>query len=98
MRSPEKVLAICVNWNGQEVLAEALDSLLKSQGVQMKVVVVDNASTDNSLGLVPPGVEVVLRLKNDGFGAAINSVVKPYFTSPNQRDLHPFSSRGSTLA
>ncbi len=89
MRSPEKVLAICVNWNGQEVLAEALDSLLKSQDVQMKVVVVDNASTDNSLGLVPPGIEVVLRLKNDGYGAAINSVVKPYFTSPNQRDLTP---------
>jgi GT2 family glycosyltransferase len=89
MSSPQEVLAICVNWNGQEVLADALDSLLKSRGVQLRVVVVDNASTDNSLELVPPGIEVEKREKNEGYAAAINSVVRPYYANPKTPGTTP---------
>lgn len=89
MSSPQEVLAICVNWNGQEVLADALDSLSKSRGVQMKIVVVDNASTDESLDLVPPEIEVVKRDNNDGYAAAINSVVKRYYADPNTLGVTP---------
>jgi GT2 family glycosyltransferase len=89
MSSPQKVLAICVNWNGLEVLADALDSLSKSRGVQMKIVVVDNASTDESLNLVPPEIEVVKRDNNDGYAAAINSVVKPYYANPSAMGVPP---------
>jgi len=89
MSSPETVLAICVNWNGREVLAETLNSLLKSVGVQMKIVVVDNASTDDSIDLVPHGIEVTPRSNNDGYGAAINSIVEPFFTGPKQQEMTP---------
>jgi GT2 family glycosyltransferase len=80
MQPDEQVLAVCVNWNGSEVLGEALGSLLKSRGVSIKVVVVDSASTDDSLSQVPPGIEVVRLTKNLGYGAAINAVVRRYYS------------------
>lgn len=83
----ERVLAICVNWNGQEVLADALKSLSWSQGVDLEIMVVDNASTDNSLDLVPPGVEVVLRSKNDGYGAAVNTVIGPHLAETDSNKV-----------
>jgi len=71
-----EVLAICVNWNGREVLAETLTSLLASSYLRLRVVVVDNASTDGSPDLVSSRCELVRLSKNKGYGAAINRILQ----------------------
>ncbi len=74
MAADADVLAICVNWNGNEVLGPAVEALLASTYRPLHVVVVDNASTDNSLQAVPPDAEIVRMEENRGYGAAINRI------------------------
>ncbi len=68
---------VIVNWNTGHVLRECLHSIADgAAGVALtRVVVVDNASTDNSLALAltaPLAVEVIRNDVNRGFGAACN--------------------------
>lgn len=66
---------VVVNWNGGAVLGPCLRSLA-DQGVP--VVVVDNASTDGSPGLVAeilPTAALVRRPANDGFAAGVRTGV-----------------------
>ena len=70
------VLAVCVNWNGQEVLAETLSSLLKSNYPLLDVLVVDNDSRDGSLACIPPSVKTLRLRENRGYGAALNAAVR----------------------
>lgn len=44
----QKVIAVTVNWNRYEDTCACLDSLLTQQGVDVKLVIVDNGSDDNS--------------------------------------------------
>ncbi len=53
MSANKKVLAVCVNWNGRHILPETLASLQKSDYLNLDILVVDNASTDGSQGMVP---------------------------------------------
>ncbi len=77
MSNPGQVLAICVNWNGKDVLRRTVDSLLCSDYAKLDILVVDNASTDDSIASLPQHVNV-LRLKtNRGYGGAINTVIRP---------------------
>jgi GT2 family glycosyltransferase len=77
MSNPDKVLAICVNWNGRGVLRETVNSLLGSNYAGLDVLVVDNASTDDSITSLPGKVGVVRLETNLGYGGAINAVVRP---------------------
>ncbi|MEW6414089.1 MAG: glycosyltransferase family 2 protein [Pseudomonadota bacterium] len=71
---------VIVNWNAGKLLAEALASVAAHhEGVVDAVVVVDNASTDNSLELLeaqkeglPFALRIVRNAENCGFGAACN--------------------------
>ena len=72
MADVREVLAICVNWNGREVLGDALESLLAGDLVPSRILVVDNASTDGSADCLPAPVEVIRLSQNLGYGAAIN--------------------------
>ncbi|RPI28323.1 MAG: glycosyltransferase family 2 protein [Acidobacteria bacterium] len=74
MAAHEDVLAICVNWNGGNVLRPAVQALLASRYQPVHLVVVDNASTDDSLEDLQPGIEIVRLKQNLGYGAAINHV------------------------
>lgn len=71
-----KVLAVCVNWNGQKVLSETLASLLKSDYPQLDILVVDNASTDGSLDRIPSSVKTLRLPENRGYGSALNAAVR----------------------
>ena len=75
MSTHRKVLAVCVNWNGQQVLTDTLSALRQSHYESLDVVVVDNASTDGSLTLVPPSVRVLALDKNRGYAAALNAAI-----------------------
>lgn len=79
MQGTEKVLAICVNWNGEEVLRETLDSLLSSNYPHLQVCVVDNASTDQSLEVLKPlerDIDIVKLEENRGYGGGANTPVR----------------------
>jgi GT2 family glycosyltransferase len=64
---------VVVNWNGADLLASCLDALL-AQTRPVRVVVVDNGSTDGSAAIVAarPAVEWIPLGENTGFAAACN--------------------------
>jgi hypothetical protein len=83
---------VIVNWNGRDFLADCLESLFEStHGALMRVVVVDNASSDGSVEMVRerfPQVEVIANVENVGFAAANNQVLET-FDSPYVILLNP---------
>ena len=74
--SPPDVSVCIVNWNGRDMLRNLLASLRTSDPeLAMQTIVVDNASTDDSLAGAAdalPGVEVVRNDRNLGFATANN--------------------------
>ncbi len=69
-----KVFVVIPNWNGAEWLGESLKSI-EMQSYSTSVVVVDNASTDNSAELVNgqfPGVTLLENPTNLGFAGGVN--------------------------
>lgn len=79
-RMPAQVSIIIVNWNAGNQLVEVVNSIaLYHAGLVASVVIVDNASTDNSLALVekratdyPFSLNIIRNQENRGFGAACN--------------------------
>ena len=67
---------IIVNWNGEEYLDECLDSIYRhTRDTVIEVILVDNASKDNSLSLVRSSYPQVRIIENDanlGFAKANN--------------------------
>ncbi len=78
MEPTVKVLSIIVNWNGEDFLEECITSLQKSEGVTVDILVVDNASSDNSLSILDkyPKVMLIQNSENLGYGTAANQGVK----------------------
>lgn len=83
MNSAEKLSSIdviIVNWNAGGQLADVINSIaLYHTGLIASVVIVDNASTDNSLVLVEEqatdylfSLNIIRNQENRGFGAACN--------------------------
>jgi len=68
--------AVIVTWNSGAHAAQCLDALLRHEPA-MPVVVVDNASTDNTLAEIGarPGVSVITNPENRGFASAVNQGV-----------------------
>ena len=75
--SSKNVTAIVVTYNGSKTICDCLDSLRKSRH-KIQIVVVDNASTDDTQVLLKnyPDVNVLLQKKNIGFGQANNLGIK----------------------
>jgi len=68
---------IIVNFNVKELLLNCLESIYKSKGAkkQWEIIVVDNASSDNSVNTVKkkyPLVRVIVSKRNLGFSSANN--------------------------
>ncbi|MFY9614734.1 MAG: glycosyltransferase, partial [Candidatus Dormiibacterota bacterium] len=75
---PIPVDVIVVSWNVRDDLLHCIDSVLHSTGVDPRVFVVDNASSDGSASAVEaryPGVSVVRNDENAGFARAANQAV-----------------------
>jgi N-acetylglucosaminyl-diphospho-decaprenol L-rhamnosyltransferase len=70
------VSVIIVNWNTRDLLANCLNTLLQnSQGLELEIIVVDNASTDGSpemLRRLFPQVQILTSHENVGFARANN--------------------------
>jgi len=70
-----KIGVIIVNWNGADLLKRCLEALTKQQRSPDLVVIVDNASTDDSLMAVDsvlPGAHVIRLDVNAGFARGNN--------------------------
>ncbi len=77
MAALPKVLVILLSWNHKKEVVETLESLLKSdtKGLQLSVLVVDNASYDGTPDEVDklfPKVKIIRNLTNLGFAEGNN--------------------------
>jgi GT2 family glycosyltransferase len=72
-----RLAAVVVAYNGGQKLVSCLDSLLAQTVRELEIIVVDNASTDDSVSLVEATfgdrVQVIRRATNGGYGAGANS-------------------------
>lgn len=79
------VAVVTLNWNGAAFLQECVDSILASDHSNFRVIVVDNGSTDDSLGLLNdlygsnPGVTVLKNGQNVGYSKGMNVGLKAGF-------------------
>ena len=73
--SKPTVAAVIVNWNQRDLLLEAVESVVNSSYADVKVIVVDNASSDGSVDAVQqalPAVEMIVNDRNLGFAEGAN--------------------------
>lgn len=87
MSKYDKVSLIIVNWNGQDHLKKCFKSLEKVDYPNFEIIVVDNASKDNSIELIKEftrkmrtcdvKVKTIINKKNLGFAGGNNTAL-PY--------------------
>ena len=76
--APRRVAVVIPNWNGAAFIARTLLAVLAQTRPADRVVVVDNASTDDSYDVIArdfPSVEIVRLHRNTGFAGAANAGV-----------------------
>lgn len=69
------VSIVIVNWNGRKYLQECLDSLLGQTHPELEIILVDNASVDDSVTFVEknyPDVRIIRNDDNLGFAEGTN--------------------------
>ncbi len=73
------VAVVILNWNGKKYLQQFLPSLLASTYPNKKIIVADNASTDDSVNFLCanfPAVEIICNTTNEGFAKGYNTALK----------------------
>ena len=73
--SAVSVAIVILNYNGKKYLEKFLSSVVASTYTNKKIVVADNASTDDSVAFVKeyfPTVEVIINTENEGFAGGYN--------------------------
>ncbi|CAN5605743.1 glycosyltransferase family 2 protein [soil metagenome] len=73
------VAIVILNYNGRNYLERFLPNVLASDYANKRVIVADNASTDDSVLVLKkdfPGVELILLDKNHGFAEGYNQALK----------------------
>lgn len=72
---PIDVSIVIVNWNARDLLRDCLRSIAEETRLEHEVIVVDNASRDNSAEMVRtefPSVQLIANTDNKGFAGANN--------------------------
>ena len=73
------VAVVILNWNGKKYLEQFLPSVLSSAYANLRIIVADNASTDDSVNFVSrhfPTVEIIRNDTNEGFAKGYNTALK----------------------
>lgn len=81
MKALKKVAIVIVNYNGKQDTLDCLRSIrkMKTEGDQLKIYVVDNASSDDSVNAIKrelPSVNLILNQANYGFAGGNNIGIK----------------------
>lgn len=74
-----KISIIIANWNGEKWLNKCLTSLSNQTYEKIEIIIVDNASLDNSISYIKsnfPNVKIIKNKQNLGFSKANNLGVK----------------------
>ncbi|HSX23598.1 MAG TPA: glycosyltransferase family 2 protein [Candidatus Saccharimonadales bacterium] len=74
----EKIFIVVPNWNGADLIASCLDSLM-AQTRKAEIVVVDNGSTDESVAIVAsryPAIHLTTLPYNTGFAGGVNAGIR----------------------
>ena len=78
--TPDPLVSIViVTWNGRQYLEACLNAVAAQEGVNAETILVDNASTDGTVGYVRerfPGVRVIAMSENLGFAGGNNAGVR----------------------
>lgn len=75
MHSQPTVAVVILNWNGKKFLQQFLPSVLASSYKNLRVIVADNASTDDSIAFLQqqfPTIEILTSNENYGFAKGYN--------------------------
>lgn len=75
----DRINVIILNWNGKKFMAECLDSVRKQTYPDIRITVVDNASTDGSVEYLRkeyPEVDLLVNGKNLGFAGGNNTGIR----------------------
>ena len=85
----KQISAVVVNYNAGKLLRKCIDSLLSST-IEIEVIVVDNASKDDSMNTIQnlPHVRLIKNAKNLGFSTGCNIGIKAA-TSDNLLFINP---------
>ena len=78
MNNPSVAIVI-LNYNGRNYLQQFLPSVLASTYQNKKIIVADNASTDDSIEILQqqfPQVDILMNKQNDGFAGGYNWALK----------------------
>lgn len=73
------VAIVILNWNGRKFLEQFLPFVIASSYANKKIIVADNASTDDSVKFIQqyfPGVEIISNTTNEGFAKGYNTALK----------------------
>jgi GT2 family glycosyltransferase len=73
------VSIVILNWNGQKMLQQFLPFVLASTYVNKRIIVADNASTDESVVFLKqyfPQVEIIVNPNNEGFAKGYNTALR----------------------
>ena len=73
------VAIVILNWNGKAFLEKFLPSVLASSYNNKRVIVADNASSDDSVSFLRehfPAVEIIINASNGGFAKGYNDALK----------------------
>ncbi len=73
-----EVAVVILNWNGQKFLEDFLPSVIKYSS-EARIIVADNASTDDSIYFMKsnfPAVEIIQNESNGGFAKGYNEALK----------------------
>lgn len=74
-----KVAVVILNWNGREFLEKYLPSVTINSQKDVKIVVADNNSTDDSIPFLKehyPSIEIVRNSENGGFAKGYNDALE----------------------
>ena len=77
--SSKSVAIILLNWNNSDYTIDCIKSLKKTTYPNKKIIVVDNASSDNSVTKIHshfPNIDVIVNSKNLGFTGGNNVGIK----------------------
>lgn len=77
---------VVLNYNTRELLGDCLRSLAETRGVEIDVTVVDNASRDDSAGMMRaefPNVRLMASETNGGYAYGNNLALREFMARPN---------------